>query len=151
MALSTIAANNARIAFQRFGLGPTPGGPASIGDNPKAALIRELNRANSAAINKPTLPSYEKACHDAVFDFELADKNRANELNARIDKHMSAEVGFVATKHEARRRGLGMAVTAAAAHSGFEAGAPMALLQASATGEPLYQRMGFRRIMRCRR
>jgi ribosomal protein S18 acetylase RimI-like enzyme len=63
----------------------------------------------------------------------------------------AAEVGFVATTHRARGRGFGTLVTTAAARYGFERGAPIVLLQASAMGEPLYRRMGFVELWRYRR
>lgn len=51
---------------------------------------------------------------------------------------------MVATLPEARRRGFGEAVTAAATNSLFDDGASAVVLQASAMGEPIYERMGFR-------
>jgi GNAT superfamily N-acetyltransferase len=62
-----------------------------------------------------------------------------------------AEVGFVATKASARGRGLGTLITATAARHGFDHGAPLVVLQASAMGEPVYRRMGFVELMRYRR
>src|SRR3954451_17492346 len=95
MSLSTTGAHNALIAFQRFGLGATPGGPGRIGADPKAALLHEINTANIALINRPTLPSYAKACSDSQIDFDTAAKNRDAELNARVDKQMAVGIGFV--------------------------------------------------------
>ena len=51
---------------------------------------------------------------------------------------------MVGTLPEARRRGFGEAVTAAATNSLFDDGASAVVLQASAMGEPIYARMGFR-------
>lgn len=51
---------------------------------------------------------------------------------------------MVGTLPEARRRGFGEAVTAAATNSLFDDGASAVVLQASAMGEPIYERMGFR-------
>lgn len=47
-----------------------------------------------------------------------------------------------------RRRGLGVAITAAAIRSGCELGATAACLEATPMGEPLYQAMGFREMYR---
>ncbi len=59
-----------------------------------------------------------------------------------------AEVGIfsVATPEEHRRRGYGAAVSAHAVREGFAAGAEFAWLHASAMGEPVYRRMGFRDV-----
>ena len=65
MALTTAQAQNALIAFNRFGLGAKPGGPERIGPNAKARLIAEVNRADIAEITTSGLPSYAKACHDS--------------------------------------------------------------------------------------
>ena len=54
-----------------------------------------------------------------------------------------AGIGWVATVPWARRRGLGAAVTARAATWAFERGAALAVLQASPSGRPVYERIGF--------
>jgi uncharacterized protein (DUF1800 family) len=95
MALSPTAAQNALIAFQRFGFGATPGGPARIGNDPKAALRTEVEKPGIAAINNSTLPTYGKACAESQKVFARSEDFRVAELNARVDKHMSAEIGFV--------------------------------------------------------
>ena len=59
---------------------------------------------------------------------------------------MDGELGgvyCVATLPEARKRGLGEAVTALAAQAIKDAGYPMAILQASQMGASIYSRMGF--------
>ena len=50
----------------------------------------------------------------------------------------------IATAAQARRRGLGEAVTRAVIADGVARGATVAVLQASAAGRPLYERLGFR-------
>lgn len=54
-----------------------------------------------------------------------------------------AVVAWVATAPEARRRGLGRFVTAAATKRGFDLGAAWVTLQASEMGAPLYRSMGY--------
>ena len=49
----------------------------------------------------------------------------------------------VATLPDHRGKGLGAAITWAAAHAGAEAGRTEAILQSSKEGEPVYRRMGF--------
>jgi uncharacterized protein (DUF1800 family) len=93
MALSTVAAQQALIAFQRFGLGAKPGGPAHIGKDPKGALRAVVQTHNVALIDNPDLPSYRKAC--SLSQRGHAFEVREQELNARVDKHRSARIGFV--------------------------------------------------------
>jgi ribosomal protein S18 acetylase RimI-like enzyme len=57
-----------------------------------------------------------------------------------------ARIGWVGTVPAYRRRGLGAAVTRAAALAGFDRGAQIAALESSPAGEPLYRSLGFRSI-----
>jgi ribosomal protein S18 acetylase RimI-like enzyme len=57
--------------------------------------------------------------------------------------HRVAGVFYVATVEQARRRGLGDALTRLAARAGFEMGAHAAWLGASEMGAGLYRRIGF--------
>jgi ribosomal protein S18 acetylase RimI-like enzyme len=52
----------------------------------------------------------------------------------------------VATAPDDRGKGYGGAVTAAAVHDGFKAGAEFAVLQSSPIGESVYRRLGFRDV-----
>jgi ribosomal protein S18 acetylase RimI-like enzyme len=52
-------------------------------------------------------------------------------------------VYWVATSPAARRRGFGELVTRAAVRAGFEHGADLVVLQATAAGEPVYRKIGF--------
>ncbi len=61
-----------------------------------------------------------------------------------------AGVYYVGTIPEARGRGLGELCTGAATNAGFDLGARIVILQASAAGEPLYRRMGFQFLTRYR-
>jgi ribosomal protein S18 acetylase RimI-like enzyme len=58
--------------------------------------------------------------------------------------HRVAGVYYVGTVEQARRRGLGDALTRIAARAGFEMGAEAAWLGASEMGAGLYRRIGFR-------
>jgi predicted GNAT family acetyltransferase len=57
-----------------------------------------------------------------------------------------AGIYYVGTLESQRKRGFGDAMTAHAVRAGAVAGCSMASLQASPMGQPIYQRMGFRRI-----
>ena len=57
---------------------------------------------------------------------------------------------WVATLPEARGRGLGEACTRLVGNRAFDLGARCVVLQASAQGEPIYRRMGYREITRYR-
>jgi GNAT superfamily N-acetyltransferase len=61
-----------------------------------------------------------------------------------------AGVYWVGTLAEARGRGIGEAVTAAAVNAGLDLGGEIVSLQASPMGEPVYRRMGFETIYRYR-
>jgi hypothetical protein len=54
-----------------------------------------------------------------------------------------AGIYWVSTLEAHRKRGLGEVITWAAVRGGIECGCPVASLQASAMGEPVYARMGF--------
>ena len=57
-------------------------------------------------------------------------------------------ISFVAADKEARRRGLGDAVTRLVTRAGFDAGASMASLEASPFGYHVYERMGYREVFK---
>jgi ribosomal protein S18 acetylase RimI-like enzyme len=63
-----------------------------------------------------------------------------------IVSHGAAGIYWVGTLEEARGLGLARAVTGAAVNAGFDLGAELASLQASAMGKPVYDRMGFEAI-----
>jgi GNAT superfamily N-acetyltransferase len=54
----------------------------------------------------------------------------------------------IATIESARRRGYGAAMTARAVADGVDAGCDVAALQASEMGRPIYERLGFRTVVR---
>jgi uncharacterized protein (DUF1800 family) len=83
------------IAFQRFGLGALPGGPKQIERDPKAAVLRELDVADIAEVTGKKLPSYERACLEGQQGYSRAEELRRRELDARIDKQMRVQIGFV--------------------------------------------------------
>lgn len=60
--------------------------------------------------------------------------------------HGVAGIYWVGSLEEARGKGLGRALTAAATNAGFELGADIASLQASAMGRPVYAAMGYETI-----
>ena len=88
-------AQKSLIAFQRFGFGAKPGGLARMGNDPEGAIRTEVASPRIALINRPTLPAYGKACVESQMGFERAEAIRRLEMNARIDKQMSVEIGFV--------------------------------------------------------
>jgi ribosomal protein S18 acetylase RimI-like enzyme len=62
-----------------------------------------------------------------------------------------AGVYWVGTRPSAQRRGLGELCTALATNAGFAAGARIVTLQATAFGEPVYRRLGYRTYDQLRR
>lgn len=67
-----------------------------------------------------------------------------------IVSHGVAGIYWVGSAEEARGRGLGWTVTAAAVSAGFDLGAEIASLQASPMGESLYRSMGFETVFEYR-
>jgi GNAT superfamily N-acetyltransferase len=67
-----------------------------------------------------------------------------------IVSHGVAGIYWVGCTEEARGRGLGRTMTAAAVNAGLEMGARTASLQASPMGENLYRQMGFQTVFNYR-
>lgn len=63
-----------------------------------------------------------------------------------IVSHSIAGIYWVGSLEQARGKGLGRAVTAAATNAGFELGAKVASLQASPMGKPIYEAMGYETV-----
>jgi len=77
-------------------------------------------------------------------------ENRPVSAAIAILSHGIAGLYWVGTCPEARGHGLGEACTRLAGNRAFELGARCVVLQASAQGEPIYLRMGYREITRYR-
>ena len=114
----------AALALHRFGLGPRAGSIEAIADDPRGALIAELDRPGAGQITNPDLPT-SGAANRAVFEYNAehnAEKKRPrqdaaqaateaapakpeavplprqlfrNEARARIDAALNAEIGLV--------------------------------------------------------
>jgi GNAT superfamily N-acetyltransferase len=63
-----------------------------------------------------------------------------------IVSHGVAGIYWVGSLEQARGKGLGRAVTAAATKAGLELGADVASLQASPMGKPIYEAMGYQTV-----
>lgn len=83
-----------RIALQRFGLGPKPGGPARIGTSARALLLAEIAAPAKVLITDPTLPTYKAACAAGEGTFDDADAIRQHELRVRFTRFTRPEIGF---------------------------------------------------------
>lgn len=94
MALDSAAAERAKVAFQRFGFGPKPGGFRRIGDDPKAAVLAELDDAAAARLEAPNLPGYEVAARLGQTNFDKAYEVFRVERRARVMKAAKPEIGF---------------------------------------------------------
>ncbi len=114
----------AALALHRFGFGPRAGSIEEIADDPRGAVIAELDRPGAGQITNPDLPS-SGAANRAVFEFNAernANQKRTrrdtaqaameaapaqpeavplprqlfrNEARARIDAALNAEIGLV--------------------------------------------------------
>jgi len=114
-------AQEAALALHRFGFGPRAGLIEGIADDPRGALIAELDRPGAGQITNPDLPT-SGAANRAVFEYNAernANQKRPrpdaameaapakseavplprqlfrNEARARIDAALNAEIGFV--------------------------------------------------------
>lgn len=83
---------------------------------------------------------------DGVAAFLAHLDGRPAGISMTIVSHGVAGIYWVGASEEARGKGLGRAVTAAAVNAGLEMGATSASLQASPMGESLYRQMGFETI-----
>ena len=118
----------AALALHRFGFGPRAGSIEAIADDPRGALIAELDRPGAGQITNPDLPT-SGAANRAVFEYNAernAEKKRPRqdsaqaameaapakpeaeplprqlfraEARARIDAALDAEIGFVERFH----------------------------------------------------
>ena len=115
----------AALALHRFGFGPRDGAIAAISDDPRGALLAELEQPEAGQIKNPALPT-SGAANRAVFEYRAernAEQKRQrreavaqpameasaaqsdqiplprqlflNEARARIDAARDAEIGFV--------------------------------------------------------
>ncbi len=114
----------AALGLHRFGFGPRAGSIEAIADDPRGALIAELDRPGAGQITNPDLPT-SGAANRAVFEYNAernAEKKRPRpdsaqaameaapakpeavplprqlfrkEARARIDAALDAEIGFV--------------------------------------------------------
>jgi uncharacterized protein (DUF1800 family) len=93
--MTASAPQPALVAFQRFGLGAKPGGPGRMGASARAALHAEVDKLGIASITNRNLLSYVKACAASQAPFQQTEPIWLEEIAARVDKHMSVEIGFV--------------------------------------------------------
>jgi uncharacterized protein (DUF1800 family) len=94
MALSREVAQRARIAVQRFGLGPRPGTLAAIADDPQKAVLDEIARPESLHLRDRTLPVYRTACAESQRGFSRSHAIFEREMRARFRKAVAAPIGF---------------------------------------------------------
>jgi uncharacterized protein (DUF1800 family) len=76
------ATTQAVFALHRFGLGPRAGSLASMGGDPRGALIADISRPRAAQITAPDLPTSAEAARAA---FEFREKRRQQRLAARAE------------------------------------------------------------------
>jgi uncharacterized protein (DUF1800 family) len=81
----------AALALHRFGFGPRAGSIEAIADDPRGALLAELERPNAGQIANAALPSSGSA-NRAVFEYN-AERN-ANEKRERLRREAAAQVAM---------------------------------------------------------
>jgi ribosomal protein S18 acetylase RimI-like enzyme len=119
--------------------------------------VREFARVTGAAYASLGMP--EKVAHRHFADARFFAQPHVEAYLARLDgvavaasmlvvTHGVGGIYWVATRPEARGRGLAEACTRHAGNVAFDKGADFVALQASVMGEPVYRRMGYREITR---
>lgn len=104
---------------------------------------------SSLGFPKETFGSYTNHAGllaDNVAAFLAYQGGKPVSIAMTIVSHGVAGIYWVGSVEEARARGLGWTVTAAAVNAGFGLGAKIASLQASPMGESLYSAMGFETV-----
>jgi len=81
----------AALALHRFGFGPRTGSIDAIADDPRGALLAELEQPNVGQIAQTDLPS-SSAANRAVFEYN-AERN-ANEKRERLRREAAAQVAM---------------------------------------------------------
>jgi uncharacterized protein (DUF1800 family) len=74
----------AALALHRFGFGPAPDSIAAIANDPRGAILADLDRGGAGRIATPDLPTSGAAAR-AVFDFQ-AERQAAQKLASRAQK-----------------------------------------------------------------
>jgi uncharacterized protein (DUF1800 family) len=102
----------AALALHRFGFGPRAGSIEAIADDPRGALLAELERPNVGQIANADLPS-GAAANRAVFEYN-AERN-ANEKRERLRREAAAQVAMQSAGGDATMEAKFDAVPAASA------------------------------------
>ena len=116
----------------------------------------EVHRCSIVAAGRAPESVAHFATEGALAD-PAVDAFVASEGGVAVAAAMAVSTGSVAgiywvvTHPDHRHRGLGRAVTTAAARAGGDRGADLVVLQATALGEPLYRRLGLVPFTRYRR
>jgi ribosomal protein S18 acetylase RimI-like enzyme len=132
---------------------PTPAGVElrRVGSADDAARYWQVATESYADIGFPPeifafYENHEYLWADGAAAFLALLDGRPAGISMTIVSHGVAGIYWVGCTAEARGRGLGRTMTAAALDAGFAMGADGASLQASPMGEGLYRRMGFETI-----
>lgn len=99
----------------------------------------------TASLNRPSLLDDERVA------IGIAERNGRVMAGAMsVTEGDGSYISYVAATAEARRHGLGDAVTRLVTNTGFDRGATVASLEASHFGYRVYERMGYREIRQYR-
>jgi uncharacterized protein (DUF1800 family) len=88
----------AALALHRFGFGPRAGSIEAIADDPRGALLAELDRPNAGLIDGADLPS-SGAANRAVFEYNA--ERAANGKRERLRREAAAQVAMANSGAEA--------------------------------------------------
>src|SRR5690348_6558634 len=82
---------NAALALHRFGFGPVPGAIAAIADDPRGALLAELERPGAGQVAAANLPNSAQAAR--AFAEYRAERLAKQKLLQRAKEHAPAGSG----------------------------------------------------------
>ena len=88
----------AALALHRFGFGPVAGSIAAIAEDPRGALLADLERAGAGRVAAANLPSSGQAAR-ALFEFR-AERQAKERLAQRAKKQTESKGMVVGTADE---------------------------------------------------
>ena len=100
----------------------------------------------SLEISELAIGQFDQLTKSNVAAFVIREQNQPTAAGMAVLEQGIAGIYYIGTIPQARGRGLGDLCTRIATNAGFDLGARAVILQASSSGEPLYQRLGFKTI-----
>lgn len=107
------------------------------------ALVTEKAFDLSPDLSKLAISPASNFKNSKTIAFLIREKNKPLASGMTILEDDVAGIYYIGVLTEARGRGLGKLITSITTNAGFSLGARAVVLQASALGEPIYQKLGY--------